>query len=251
MNPLIQATGCNSRVLLATQTQAERIQERIARCSVLYFVICGAAYNCAQSAMVDAHEVLSKTKYWRHGVKKNVKQALAAYDRWNVHVKHQAGETYGLWLDTTDAVYDEMRPHIKTLFYTVDAELLRLNVDDHLLKAHMLTAMTVIEICCYMYEKAMAQFREQCGVPIKAAFGRDDFDAVRHTWEMACVELSKRTGDPLVNLNGNKNWDLAVKVLQNKFDSREMYNRAASYALDMNPDRDTRTEEEKRRYAND
>ena len=49
----------------------------------------------------------------------------------------------------------------------------------------------------------------------------------------------------MVQLNGNRNWELAVKVLQNKFDNHEMYNRAASYALDMNPDRDTRTKEEK------
>ena len=146
MNPLIQGS-VGHRVMLASEKQVEEMQRRISRCSVLFFVICGAAYNCAQSAMVDAYEVLSKTKYWRHGVKKGVKQALSAYDRWNVHVKHQAGETYGLWLDTTDAVYDEMRPHIQKLFFSVDAELLRLNVDDHRLKAHMLTAMTVIEIC--------------------------------------------------------------------------------------------------------
>ena len=138
-----------------------------------------------------------------------------------------------------------MRPHIQKLFFSVDAELLRLNVDDHRLKAHMLTAMTVIEICCYMHDQAMEQFREQCGTPIRATFGRSDFNAVRQTWETACSELFKQAGDPVVQLNGNRNWELAVKVLQNKFDNHEMYNRAASYALDMNPDRDTRTKEEK------
>lgn len=244
MNTLIQGS-VGHRVMLASEKQVAKMQRRISRCSVLFFVICGAAYNCAQSAMVDAYDVLSKTKYWRHGVKKGVKQALSAYDRWDVHVKHQAGETYGLWLDTTDAVYDEMRPHIQTLFYTVDAELLRLNVDDHRLKAHMLTAMTVIEICCYMHDQAMDQFREQCGTPIRATFGRSDFNAVRQTWETACSELFRQTSDPEVCLNGNKEWELAVKVLRNKFDNHDMYNRAATYALEMNPDRDTRTEEEK------
>ena len=68
---------------------------------------------------------------------------------------------------------------------------------------------------------------------------------MRHTWEAACSELFKQAGDPVVQLNGNREWELAVKVLQNKFDNHEMHNRAASYALDMNPDRDTRTKEEK------
>ena len=74
--------------------------------------------------MVDAYEVLSKTKYWRHGVKKGVKQALSAYDRWDVHVKHQAGETYGLWLDTT--VRRDETAHTEALLLgrrrTVEAE---------------------------------------------------------------------------------------------------------------------------------
>lgn len=49
MNTLIQGS-VGHRVMLASEKQVEEMQRRISRCSVLFFVICGAAYNCAQSA---------------------------------------------------------------------------------------------------------------------------------------------------------------------------------------------------------
>lgn len=116
----------------------------IDRCYSLFYVAMASIYNVAQSAMVDAHAFLRQHPAYRQEVKRSARKALLAYERLDKALQQTLGDRYQLWLDLSDNVDDEMRSHIQTLRLSFDAWLLRYNVQQHALLAHMETALTII-----------------------------------------------------------------------------------------------------------
>lgn len=112
----------------------------------LYYIIIGSVYNLAQSSMLDAKVMLEETRYWKHEVKRDVNKALAAYDTWNSKMKVQLRDRYQMWLDISDDVAEKMKMHVQKLKWSYDAVLMKHNDTEHLLKAHLLTALTMNDL---------------------------------------------------------------------------------------------------------
>lgn len=167
------------------------------QCS-LYYIIIGSVYNLAQSSMLDAKVMLEETKHWKHEVKRDVNKALAAYDTWNSKMKAQLRDRYQMWLDISDDVAEKMKMHVQKLRWSYDAVLMRHNDTEHLLKAHLLTALTMNDLALSTFRKYIADGSEKTKVDMRLLFSKESsFKDVATNWENAVRRVLKCSGGDL------------------------------------------------------
>ena len=155
------------------------------QCS-LYYIIIGSVYNLAQSSMLDAKVMLEETKHWKHEVKRDVNKALAAYDTWNSKMKVQLRDRYQMWLDISDDVAEKMKMHVQKLKWSYDAVLMKHNDTEHLLKSHLLTALTMNDLALSTFGKYIADGSEKTKVDMSLLFSKESsFKDVATNWEKA------------------------------------------------------------------
>ena len=164
------------------------------QCS-LYYIIIGSVYNLAQSSMLDAKVMLEETKHWKHEVKRDVNKALAAYDAWNSKMKVQLRDRYQMWLDISDDVAEKMKMHVQKLKWSYDAVLMKHNDTEHLLKAHLLTALTMNDLALSTFRKYIADGSEKTKVDMSLLFSKESsFKDVAKNWEKAVRRVLKCSG---------------------------------------------------------
>lgn len=218
---------------LLTDGVKERLQVYDRTCSTFYMIV-GSAYNCAHSAMVDAVNELKTTKWWRHNIKKESKAALQCYDVLNRRLRLQLSDRYLLWLDVTDSVYEEMQPHIRNLFFVCDAALLRNGIEDHRLRALMLTASAVIDVARNTFDDVMETSRRAIGVDLTPLFAEGTFKDVQHHWNNCVAPMLVTPGHEDLDLHDDANCRLAVDVILARMADLDMFDRAGAYGMQYN-----------------
>lgn len=210
----------------------------IDRCCSLFYVAMASIYNVAQSAMVDAHAFLRLHPAYRQEVKRSAKKALLAYERLDKALQQTLGDRYQLWLDLSDNVDDEMRSHIQTLRLSFDAWLLRYNVQEHALLAHMETALTIVRMAQQTFGILFDKFDEQIHVNLRPLFAGADFRDVLFWWQRATDTLIKMyQPKEHINFNQSKDINLAFEIIAKKLTDEHIFNRASEQALKQNPDK--------------
>lgn len=216
---------------------ADSMEERLRvfdrTCSTFYMIV-GSAYNCAQSAMTDVVEELRKTRWWRHRVKQEAKAALQCYDEFNRRMRLQLTDRYTLWLDVSDAVYEEMQPHIRNMFFSCDAALLKNGIEEHRLRALMLTASMMIDVARRTFEEVMDTARRAMGTDLRPLFVGGTFADVQHHWNNCIAPLLNTPGHEELDLHDDKNCRLAVDVILARMSDLDMYDRAGAYGMQYN-----------------
>lgn len=205
------------------------------QCS-LYYIIIGSVYNLAQSSMLDAKVLLQETKHWKHEVKRDVNKALAAYDAWNSKMKVQLWDRYQMWLDISDDVAEKMKMHVQKLRWSYDAVLMKHNDTEHLLKAHLLTALTMNDLALSTFRKYIADGSEKTKVDMSLLFSKEgSFKDVAKNWENAVRRVLKcRGGD--IDCNKDNNCVLAADIISRKLADFGMYEEACGYGAEYNPE---------------
>lgn len=205
------------------------------QCS-LYYIIIGSVYNLAQSSMLDAKVMLYETKHWKHEVKRDVNKALAAYDAWNSKMKVQLWDRYQMWLDISDNVADKMKMHVQKLRWSYDAVLMRHNDTEHLLKAHLLTALTMNDLALSTFRKYIADGSEKTKVDMSLLFSKESsFKDVAKNWENAVRRVLKCSGGD-IDCNKDNNCVLAADIISRKLADFGMYEEACGYGAEYNPE---------------
>lgn len=227
--------------------QQQRTMQQVDRACSLYYLMMGSIYNTVQSAMVDAREAVMETPLYRHRVKLGIRKALRAYDVLGMKIRNQLADKYQLWLDTTDAFDDELRPHVQKLFLAVDGAFLAHNVPYHRAVARMETARVLADIAHLTFKQLFRYLRKTVGINLECLFTGGDFGDVAHAWGEATRPLFASPDTPDVNLNSEKNVNLAVEVIGNMFRNPQLLNRAGNYALHRNPDQWKLLDEEDRK----
>lgn len=221
-----------------TAEAKQKTMNDIDRCCSLFYVTMASIYNVAQSAMVDAHAFLRQHPAYRQEVKRSVKKALLAYERFDKALQQTLGDRYQLWLDLSDNVDDEMRSHIQTLRLAFDAWLLRYNVQHHALLAHMETALTIIRMAQQTFGILFDKFDEQIHVNLRPLFAGADFRDVLFWWQRATDTLVKMyQPKEHINFNQSKDINLAFEIIAKKLTDEHIFNRASEQALKQNPDK--------------
>ena len=205
------------------------------QCS-LYYIIIGSVYNLAQSSMLDAKVLLQETKHWKHEVKRDVNKALAAYDAWNSKMKVQLWDRYQMWLDISDDVAEKMKMHVQKLRWSYDAVLMKHNDTEHLLKAHLLTALTMNDLALSTFRKYIADGSEKTKVDMSLLFSKESsFKDVAKNWENAVRRVLKCSGGD-IDCNKDNNCVLAADIISRKLANFGMYEEACGYGAEYNPE---------------
>lgn len=205
------------------------------QCS-LYYIIIGSVYNLAQSSMLDAKVMLEETKHWKHEVKRDVNKALAAYDTWNSKMKVQLRDRYQMWLDISDDVAEKMKMHVQKLKWSYDAVLMKHNDTEHLLKAHLLTALTMNDLALQTFRKYIADGSEKIKVDMSSLFSKESsFEDVAKNWEKAVRRVLKCSGGD-IDCNKDSNCVLAADIISRKLADFKMYEEACGYGAEYNPE---------------
>lgn len=205
------------------------------QCS-LYYIIIGSVYNLAQSSMFDAKVMLEETRHWKHEVKRDVNKALAAYDAWNSEMKVQLRDRYQMWLDISDDVAEKMKMHVQKLKWSYDAVLMKHNDTEHLLKAHLLTALTMNDLALSTFRKYIADGSEKTKVDMSLLFSKESsFKDVATNWEKAVRRVLKCSGGD-IDCNKDNNCVLAADIISRKLADFKMYEEACGYGAEYNPE---------------
>ena len=205
------------------------------QCS-LYYIIIGSVYNLAQSSMLDAKVMLQETRHWKHEVKRDVNKALAAYDAWNSKMKVQLRDRYQMWLDISDDVAEKMKMHVQKLKWSYDAVLMKHNDTEHLLKAHLLTALTMNDLALSTFRKYIADGSEKTKVDMSLLFSKESsFKNVATNWEKAVRRVLKCSGGD-IDCNKDSNCVLAADIISRKLAGFKMYEEACGYGAEYNPE---------------
>lgn len=205
------------------------------QCS-LYYIIIGSVYNLAQSSMLDAKVMLEETKHWKHEVKRDVNKALAAYDAWNSKMKVQLRDRYQMWLDISDDVAEKMKMHVQKLKWSYDAVLMKHTDTEHLLKSHLLTALTMNDLALSTFRKYIADGSEKTKVDMSLLFSKESsFKDVATNWEKAVRRVLKCSGGD-IDCNKDNNCVLAADIISRKLADFKMYEEACGYGAEYNPE---------------
>lgn len=205
------------------------------QCS-LYYIIIGSVYNLAQSSMLDAKVMLEETRYWKHEVKRDVNKALAAYDAWNSKMKVQLRDRYQMWLDISDDVAEKMKMHVQKLKWSYDAVLMKHTDTEHLLKSHLLTALTMNDLALSTFRKYIADGSEKTKVDMSLLFSKESsFKDVATNWEKAVRRVLKCSGGD-IDCNKDNNCVLAADIISRKLADFKMYEEACGYGAEYNPE---------------
>ena len=216
--------------------QQQRTLKQMERACSLYYLMMGGIYNSVQTAMIDAREAIKDTPLYRHEVKRNIRLAMNAYDALAGKIKQGLGPKYQLWLDTTDAIDDEMYRHTQKLFFAIDAHLLAHNVSWHRARAWMETARILADMAAATFRQLFGYLHRTVGVDMSRLFRGGDFADILHYWERAALPLLSTAQVPGINLNGDANVNLAVDIINTRIKDYHLLNRAGNYALHRNPD---------------
>lgn len=215
---------------------ARRTLERIDEQCSLYYIIVGSVYNLAQSAMVDAMEPLKASRWWRHEVKRDARQAIAAYDAWNQKMRLKLADRYQLWLDLSDDVADRMKDDVQKLRWSYEALLMKHRVEPYALLAALLTAVTLNDIADLTFRKFIRDATEATGIDMDGVFsGESSFRAVKAAWERACAPILRCHGGD-IDSNADRNCRLAADIISRKLSRFDMYEEACSYGAQLNTD---------------
>lgn len=174
--------------------------------------------------------------HWKHEVKRDVNKALAAYDTWNSKMKVQLRDRYQMWLDISDDVAEKMKMHVQKLKWSYDAVLMKHNDTEHLLKAHLLTALTMNDLALSTFRKYIADGSEKTKVDMSLLFSKESsFEDVAKNWEKAVRRVLKCSGGD-IDCNKDSNCVLAADIISRKLADFKMYEEACGYGAEYNPE---------------
>lgn len=217
----------------------EVLKQQIFGACSLYYVMVGSMYNVLQSAMVDAREVLKQNKkLYRQQIKRDINSAFAAFDKWNAEMKSklEGANRYQLWLDVPDAVDEKLRPDVHKLFYSIDRWLLKYDIPDHTLKAHLQLVVTLLDMFTATFDKLFDAIQERIKIDIRSLFKGANFRDISFYWKRACKTVLVTKDTQNIDFKDSADCRLAVKIILGKIGSEELYNDASNDALKLNED---------------
>lgn len=239
MRNLITSTPRRPYIIAPSETQKQRMIDNIDRCCSLYYITMGSIYTVCQSAIIDARDFICKHEptFYKQQVKYNIKNALAAYDKWNDKMKNTLAERYQIWLDVSDAVDEEMKPLVSALYYSIDNLLLKHNIPCSKVYARMEVAAVLLQLASSIYNDLFNNILKRIGTDIRRMFLGGDATDIYHYWQEAMHFIyAKHPVIPDVDLNSDATINLAVDNIVKRLTAEHIYNRGGEYALRLNPD---------------
>lgn len=241
MNGIEKATAAPRGNYLSGIATPEKMKEQmllVDRGCSLYYVMMGSIFNVMNSAMVEAMCLVRQNKrFFRQQVKHDFNKAVECFDAWVVKMKNTLGSRFQLWLDVSDKVDEDLRMDVVKLNFAFDNYLLKNGEPDNKMKASIQTVITLLDIADLTCEKMFDEVQHQCGRDIRPLFRGATMKDVKFYWNRACKPIQKcKDNRKEIDFNDSNDCKLAVMIIMKKISDINLYNRASSYALHLNPE---------------
>lgn len=235
-----------------TRLTEKQIEEEYRKTEAGFCVVVAAANELASVAVFDAMDTLRKHDF--HG-NKEAKKWASKCER-DIHdyetlmrIKLQdssrrmgckAGEgrdKYTLWLDTTDHVDEEMKPHMERLYYAVKMLMDRYRTPHSETLARMWTADIMLQFAVRQFNSIFDDQRRRLGVSARRAFVSGCLQGQHKAWRKAvealdCQFCPRDAPDVVIDMNPNVR--LGIQAIDNMLNDTELYNRGAEYGISLN-----------------
>lgn len=256
----------NHKLVFRQAIDREALKEASEKASGGFYLVAAAANEVANTAMANADLYLRQHDYLkcREG-RRWIRQAMRNYDDYERAVrcklkdysrssgrKAATGDYYSLWLDITDNVDEETRPHIQKLFYAVKLQLDRIkDVRETEALAHLWTASMLIDIAVTVFDRVFESVEKRWGINFAHIYKIGRLDGTQKCWRKVTEAYDRmftpkgdnreiRLGDDPSVVNG-------VRALSNILLSTALYERGG--AIGIRSHQDLFTDEERAEMA--
>ena len=238
------------KLLFRQAIDREALKEAAEKASGGFYLVAAAANEVANTAMADADLYLRQHDYLkcREG-RRWVRQAMRNYDDYERAIRcrlkdytrsagRQAatGDYYSLWLDITDNVDEETRPHIQKLFYAIKMLLDRTkDVRETEALAHLWTASMLIDIAVAVFDRTFESVEKRWSINFAHIYKIGRLEGAQKCWRKVTEAYGRmftpkgdnreiRLGDDPSVVNG-------VRALCNILFSTELYDRGGAKGI--------------------
>lgn len=185
--------------------------------------------------MYDAVLMLRKTPLYRQRLKAETERAYKEYEAFERYAHRVYDEEhYKFFLDYLDCVEDETVAAVKNLREKIRLVMVRYNEEYPELKACFITARTLTDVACNLYDGLMSRSKEETCVDFTGAFLDVRLTKVQFRWHRACSLLfSDKEG--VIDLVNDPDCLEAYKELENLLGNEDTLNNAGRKAIMINP----------------
>ena len=220
-----------------------------------FFVVTTAANELASVAVFDAMQTLRRNYF--HGckeVRKWASQCQRQIDGYEVRMKMEMKEAsrrlglsgngrdkYTLWLDLTDHVDEEMKPHMERFFYAIKMVMDKHHQPHSETLARMWTARFMLSLATETFNKIFEAQRKDCFgiVSLRREFSYGCMDGQLKCWDIALKAMDKHLcpkDGKHVALEEDTNVNNGMMAIINKLNDFDIYERGAEYSIKLNAD---------------
>lgn len=242
------------RVPLRPMPTMEQIEQEMRLTEAGFYVVAAAANELASVAVFDAMDTLRRNGF--HGNKEARKWAtkcekdIHSYEtmmrirlqdasRRMGTVADDGRDKYTLWLDTTDRVDEEMKPHMDRLYYAVKMVMDRYSTPHSETLARMWTAHIMLQFAIRQFDTIFSDQKSRTGISLRSAFASGCMTGQLKAWHHALEALDKQLcpkDAPDVVLDQDPAVRTGVRAIYNKLNDPDLYNRGAEYGISLNPE---------------
>lgn len=213
------ANGC-------TQEQAEKAFDNLN--SVINLIL-GAANTIVGKKLYDLVEWMQKDKaLYRFKVKHLVNEALRSFQRYESLHYQNFGERYEFFLDYLNEIEDALEPDIQKMYFSIKAVLDKAKVEKSELFAKINTTTSLAEISVFLYDRLIKECEEQTGFDFNELMRPGRLTGTLHYLDELEKLVCRAKG---VDLNKDKNSNLAAKIIAEKLLNEDVLENAAKTAL--------------------
>lgn len=206
--------------------------------SSLFHCVVVPVNDTALSLLKDAHEALKESKRYKHLIKKNVKAAEKAGDEYEELLYEESrlnkyGDRREYLMDYMDTWQDNMKHDIDILRFSINRYVGRLNFKEAELATSIFLAHVMLEYACCLWDKFWDMAKEKTGKDLSVMY-----KATRLTKVLNYFVPVSQSFDPknIVNLNADKDCQLAMDIIERKATSVDTINAAGEQALKFHED---------------
>ncbi len=212
----------------------KNIESDFGHTASLFYIVIGAVNDLASHAMTDAMEAVRKSGHYRHSVKYHIREAQRKFDGYERMMKEQLTDRFPLFMDITDEVYEMIRPDMEKLYFSFKSELDKHREPESELKARMETAIAMLDLAVYMFDRFFDSARERTKADFRPMFLPGRLGGVAKSWHEAFAPLDK--SKDTIDFNESGTCRMALRVIEVKLTGEELFNRAGAMAIRLNPD---------------
>ncbi len=202
------------------------------------FLIVAAPCEVAYGMMVDAKDVIRKTKLYKHKTKYHINKAIELYKQMQREMLRDMNCDQKFWLDYMDGYDDLIEPLLDKLKLHFDNAMIKFKKETfgHE-KAVMLSAYNTLIIANVTFDSYFENFIGSTGTNLSYLSPIKDIKKIKKEWEMAIDEIYF---DKSFRLCDYKNCRKAVEKIFEFIENPKSVNIPGERAFKLNPNYDLR-----------